>query len=176
MPSFLVSDLSKLLTSLILVIDSQTWLRGNERIALQKCTKKYDFSQKISFLFANDRFAKKEWFAHLLFYHEWPEQIAHNRSFVMSDLSDLINVAHLSWAVWENHSQSLICPERFEQIWANERIPNPNDQKSSRASEKGGKPKNTYSRDGFFSGIHVEPAATGTCRTRISVGSVIVKW
>ena len=72
---------------------------------------------------AIERFAKKnKQFAHLLFYHEWPEQIAH------------------SWAIF---SQLLICPEGSEQIaqshflqwaflskwamseWANEQIPNP---------------------------------------------------
>ena len=42
-----------------------------------------------------------------------PERIAHIRSFAMSDLSDSLTVAHLSWA---NRSHSLICPEPFEQM------------------------------------------------------------
>ena len=51
---------------------------------------------------------------------ERPERIAHIRSFVMSDLSDLLTVAHLSWATWANSSHSLICPEGFERMskWA----------------------------------------------------------
>ena len=53
--------------------------------------------------------------------HERPEQFAHSRSFVMRDLSNLLTVAYLSWAIWANCSQSLIWFER----WANERIPSP---------------------------------------------------
>ena len=87
---------------------------------------------------------KKEWFAHSLIYHERPEQIAHSHSFVMSDRNDSLSVAHLSWAIWGNHSQLLIWFEWSEQMsneqmsneqmsneqmsneqWANERIPNP---------------------------------------------------
>ena len=56
---------------------------------------------------------KTERFAHSLFCTARPERIAHIRSFLSSDLSDLLTVAHLSWA---NHLHSLICPERFEQI------------------------------------------------------------
>ena len=55
-------------------------------------------------------------FAHSLFYHKRPERIAQGRSFAMSDLSNLLMVAHLSWAIWAIRSQSLICPERSEQI------------------------------------------------------------
>ena len=72
-----------------------------------------------------------ERFAHLLFDHEHPERIAHGRSFVMSVLSDLLTVPHLSWAIWANRSQSLIKMINFEWMskwamseWANERIPN----------------------------------------------------
>ena len=73
-----------------------------------------------------------EWIAHSLIYHERPERITHSRSFVMSDLSDLLTVAHLSWATWAIGSQSIICLERSEQIahsrsfdlieWANEQM------------------------------------------------------
>ena len=39
---------------------------------------------------------------------ERPERIAHGHSFPLSDLSDSLMVAHLSWAIWANRSQSLI--------------------------------------------------------------------
>ena len=61
-----------------------------------------------------------------------------DRSFLVSDLSKSLMVAHLSWATWASRSQLLICPERSEWIshsrsfdlsdlskWANEQIPNP---------------------------------------------------
>ena len=65
------------------------------------------------------------------------------RSFPLSDLSELLMVAHFWWATWAIRSRSLICLERFERIthscsfylsemskwanerWANERIPSP---------------------------------------------------
>ena len=76
------------------------------------------FEQIAYFLWAkekNDRFAKKtEWFAHSLFCAEQPVQITHICSFVMSNLSDLLTVAPLSWATWANHSHSLICIDIFE--------------------------------------------------------------
>ena len=57
----------------------------------------------------------------MLIYHEQPEQIAHGRSFLMSNLSDLLTVALLIWATWAIFSQSLICLERANQskllIW-----------------------------------------------------------
>ena len=58
--------------------------------------------------------------AHSLIYPERPERIAHSCSFVMSDLSDLLTVALLTWVTWANHSQSLIWFERSEQMseWA----------------------------------------------------------
>ena len=77
---------------------------------------------------ANERFAQKnEQFAHLLVYHERLERIAHGGSFDMSDLSNSLTVAHLSWAIWANRSQLLIWSERSEGMsrWANKRIPNP---------------------------------------------------
>ena len=82
-----------------------------------------------------------EQMAHLLIYHEQPERIAHSCSFVMSDLSNSLTVAHLSWATQELRSQSLMCLEQSEWIthsrsfdlsemsewaneqWANEQIP-----------------------------------------------------
>ena len=51
--------------------------------------------------------------AHSLFCAEQPEQIANICWYDMSNLSDLLTVAHLSWASWGIRSQSLICPERF---------------------------------------------------------------
>ena len=68
--------------------------RGNEGIAWfffklmkkhQKRSKKYHFSQ----IFLSE----------LLFYHERPEWMAHGRFFDMSNLSDLLTFAHLSWAI-----------------------------------------------------------------------------
>ena len=61
-----------------------------------------------------------EQIAHSLISSERPEQIAHGPSFVLSDLSDSITVAH--WETWVIRSQSLIWFERNEQ---NERIPSP---------------------------------------------------
>ena len=70
------------------------------------------FTQKTSDLLPKMR----DW----LIYHERPEQIAQGRSFDMSDLSNWLTVTHLSWAIWANHSQSLIWSERSEQMgeWA----------------------------------------------------------
>ena len=69
--------------------------------------------------------------------------MAHGCSFVLSDLSSLLTVAHFLWATWVICSRSLICLERSERIahsrsfdlskmskwanerWANERIPSP---------------------------------------------------
>ena len=48
---------------------------------------------------------------------EQPERIAHSRSFVLSDLSEVLTVAQLIWAKWAN--------ER----WANEQIPSPANNK-----------------------------------------------
>ena len=75
----------------------------------------------------NERFAKKtERFANSLIYYERPEWITHAHSFDMSDLSDLLTVTHLSWAIWANRSQSLIWSEWSERMskwtmskWAN---------------------------------------------------------
>ena len=75
---------------------------------------------------ANERFAlKNEQFAHSVIYHEWPEPIAHSRSIFMSDLGDLLTVAHWSWVIWANRSQLLILSERSEQMskWAMSEFP-----------------------------------------------------
>ena len=48
--------------------------------------------------------------------HEWPKQFTHGCSFDMSDLSDSLTVAHLSWVIWANRSQWLIWFERNEQM------------------------------------------------------------
>ena len=72
-------------------------------------------------------FAKNEWMSNSLkktsdsfICHEQPEWFAHGRSFNMSDLSDSLTVAHLSWEIWSNWSQSLIWFEQSEQMskWA----------------------------------------------------------
>ena len=50
-------------------------------------------TKKLNFRFL----AKIFWaIAHLLIYHERPERIAHGCSFVMSNLSDSLTVAHLA--------------------------------------------------------------------------------
>ena len=46
--------------------------------------------------------------------HEQSKRFAHGRSFDMIDLSDLLTVAHLSWAICANRSQSLPWFERSE--------------------------------------------------------------
>ena len=43
-------------------------------------------------------------------------QIAHGRSLLVSNLSDSLSVAHLSWAIWANCSQLLIKMSNFEQM------------------------------------------------------------
>ena len=86
---------------------------------LQKMYKKirfYHFSQ----IFLRESLIRSFIMSNLIC-HELPEQFAHCRSFDMRDLSDLLTVAHLSWAIWANCSQSLIWFER----WANEWIPTP---------------------------------------------------
>ena len=55
----------------------------------------------------NEQFAHKKT-SDSLFFGEWPERFAHGRSFLVSDLNDLLMVAHFSWATWANHSWSLI--------------------------------------------------------------------
>ena len=44
---------------------------------------------------------------------------------LMSDLSDLLTITHLSRAIWANCSQLLICPEQFERMskWAMSEFP-----------------------------------------------------
>ena len=52
---------------------------------------------------ANERFAqKKERFAHLLIFGERPEQFAHGRSFMLSDLSDSLTSLIFGDAVVKN--------------------------------------------------------------------------
>ena len=77
-----------------------------------------------------------EWFAHLLFYAEQLEQIAHIRSFVMSGLSNLLTVAHLSWATWANRSHLLICLERFERFEWMSKFPTLNEQFAQKNDER----------------------------------------
>ena len=50
---------------------------------------------------ANEWFAQKnEQFAHSLIFGEWPERFAHGRSFLVSNLSESLMVAHFWWATW----------------------------------------------------------------------------
>ena len=41
-----------------------------------------------------------------LFWYEQPERFAHSHSFVLSDLRKLLTVAHLIWAKWVNEQKS----------------------------------------------------------------------
>ena len=122
--SFLVSNLSNLLTSLIKKEEMSKSL-----VFFQKPTKK---NILVKFCWANSFFCelKSKWAicyekkSNLLIYHEQPEQIAHSHSFFISDLrnsltshgcsfgmsnlSDSLTVTHLSWLIWANCSQLLI--------------------------------------------------------------------
>ena len=121
--SFLVSDLSDLLTSLI---KKREWAN---RSFFKKQKPYIKHTKNILKFF--------EQITHLLIYHERPERITHSRSFVMSNLSDSLTVALLIWATWAIPSQSLTCLERSERIahsrsfdlrneqMSNERIPSP---------------------------------------------------
>ena len=117
--SFLVSNLSNLLTSLI---------------------KKEGTSESLVFFFKRSKMYKKYFFSQ----KNLSESLI--RSLIMSDLSDSLTVAHLSWATWAIRSRSLFWherPERFPRshsfvlsdlsesltvaqliwaIWANERM------------------------------------------------------
>ena len=81
---------------------SESLIFFNLQKKYRKRTKKYISSQTFlsELLFFCERktnlLKKKERFAHLLIYHERPERIAHSHSFVMSELSDSLTVAHLS--------------------------------------------------------------------------------
>ena len=125
------SDLSASLASLIKkegMSESLIFFKNFQKL-LKNRNKKYNFCQIFwanrSFYVserANERFAQKnEWFAHSLIYHERPEGIAHGHIFDMSNLSDSLTVAHLSWSIWANRSRSLISSEQFERMskWAN---------------------------------------------------------
>ena len=105
----------------------------------KKCTKntilvKFVWENCLFFAseWANEPYAQKTSDLLIHSFTCWPEGIPHGRSFAMSDMRDLLTVAHLSWAIGENCSQSLIWCDQFEQMskwaterWANERIPNP---------------------------------------------------
>ena len=109
--SFLVSNLSDLFASLI---KKREWANRSFFLNLQKTYQKIRFNQTFwanrsffGFCERNSKWAicskQTEQFSNSLFYHERPEQIAHNRTFVMSDLSDLLTVALLTWATWGIH-------------------------------------------------------------------------
>ena len=130
-------------------LKKRDWLNCSFKKNIQKNTILVKFFVRIArFLRAKDwkeqisnLLRKNKRFAHSLNYHEWawvncslliicherPERFTPSRSFDMSDLSDLLTVAHLSWAIWANHSQSLIWFEQSERMseWANEQIPKP---------------------------------------------------
>ena len=115
--SFLVSDLSDSLTSLI---KKREWANCSLffKTTYKKHTIKFDFSQ---IFWANRSFAHLSWATWVnpsrsLICHEWPEQFAHSCSFDMSDQSDSLTVAHLSWVIWVNLSQSLVWFEWSERM------------------------------------------------------------
>ena len=57
----------------------------------------------------NERMSKRAtWANHAqsLICHEWPERFPHSRSFVMSDLSESLPVAHLIWVIRVNEWMS----------------------------------------------------------------------
>ena len=59
------------------------------------------FAQK----WANEWFTQKnERFTHSLIFGEWPERFAHDRTFPLSDVSKMLIVAHFWWATWANCS------------------------------------------------------------------------
>ena len=76
----------------------------------------FDFRANRSFFvkkWGNKRFAQKnERFTHLLIYGEQPERFAHNRSFLVSDLRELLTIPHFWWATSANRSWWLIFGER----------------------------------------------------------------
>ena len=104
--SFLVGDLSNLLTSLIKK-------EGMSELLIKKKTYKKHTKNKILTVFSQPILSKSPIrsfimsdLSKLLF--------AHGGSFVVSDLRDLLTDAHLSWAIWANRSQLLICLQRPE--------------------------------------------------------------
>ena len=61
--------------------------------------------------------SKKERFAHLLIFGEQPERFAHGHSFLVSDLSESLMVAHFWWATWAIHVlTSLIKKEGMSEL------------------------------------------------------------
>ena len=109
--SFLLSDLSDSLTSFCKKC-LNTYKKLLKKVQTIQFYSKI-FERITRFLWAKERMSnslKKEQFAHSLFYHERPEQIAngcsfvvaHGCSFVLSDLSKSLTVAHLTSANWVN--------------------------------------------------------------------------
>ena len=66
----------------------------------------FDFRANRSILSKNERMSnslkKNERFTHSLIFGERNEWFAHGRSFVLSNLSESLTVAHLIWAKWAN--------------------------------------------------------------------------
>ena len=125
--SFLVSNLSDSLISLIKkegMSESLVFLKTYNKKTFFKRSKNtilFNFLERIArFLWAkeqmSDSLKNKRMIRSFADYHEWPEQMAYGRSLVMSDLSVLLAIAYLSWAIWANCSQSLIKMSDFEQM------------------------------------------------------------
>ena len=134
--SFLLSELSESLT--VAHLSWMTWaIRSlcsegmSESFPLKKNLFKKCKKRTKNTIFLSDSLIfceqKRKWAICLkkpsnsLIFPEQPEQIAHSRSFILSDLIKLLTFAYLSWATpWAIRSQSLIFPERFEGMreWA----------------------------------------------------------
>ena len=130
--SFLVSDLSDSLTSLIFNEQHEQFANiahkkesKSESLILKNTYKKYDFSQ----IFLSESLVfcerKSKWairsekmsdllicsfkmgnLSESLFWHERPERFAHSPSLILSNLSESLTVAHLIWAIWANERKS----------------------------------------------------------------------
>ena len=114
--SFVMSDLSDSLTSLFKREGmSESLIFLNLQKTFKKRTKNTIFSKFVEwitrFLWVKGQMSnspqKQAICSRLLFCHERPEWFTHGHSIIMSDLSDLLTVAHLSWAIWMNPSQAL---------------------------------------------------------------------
>ena len=127
--SFLVSDLSDWLTSLIKkegMSESLIFFKNLQK-NVQKMYQKYNFSQiclrellvfcewmsKWTIRPKNERFAHSLLYmltwgnpSRSLFCHERHEGFAHSCSFVLSNRRELLTVTHLIWSIWANEQMS----------------------------------------------------------------------
>ena len=110
--SFLVSDLSNSLTSLTKkekMSDLLIFSKTKSYIKHIKKVKKQDFRFfKPTYFERSAHFSWATWAirSRSLISSEQPERFTHGRSFVLSDLSESLTVAHLIWAKWANEWMS----------------------------------------------------------------------